>query len=81
MNTIYLQYLKLKSFVLDNTNLKQSVFFGVLSVVLFAISGIVTNRTFDIISGLLTGFVFGIFLMKLQPIINYFKGEQVKGTN
>lgn len=81
MNNIYLQFLKMKSFMLDNTNIKHSVFFGVLSVLLFAVSGVITNRTVDIVSGVLAGFAFGIFLIKLQPIINYFKGQQVKGTN
>ena len=81
MNNIYLQYLKLKSFVLDNTNIKHSIFFGVLCVLLFAVSSTVANRTVVIVSGILAGFAFGIFLIKLQPIINYFKGQQVKSIN
>jgi hypothetical protein len=46
---------------------------GILAVALFIISALTTNRTVESWGSLLSGFAFGIFLICLPALINYFK--------
>lgn len=81
MNNIYLQYLRLKDFILDNTSIRQRLFFGVLTVILLVIYFVAGNHAVKVWAGVCSGLSFGIFLIKFQPVINYLKNTPSKRIN
>ena len=81
MKYIYQAYIAVTQFVLSDKSIKQSVFFGLMAVVLLLVSYFTPNHAVGTISGIISGLAFGIFLIKMQPVINYFKKKQLNAAN
>jgi hypothetical protein len=73
MNYLSRLYLRVSQRVLTTQGAYVVIFMGILAVALFIISAVTTNHTIEAWGSLLSGFAFGIFLICLPALINYFK--------
>jgi hypothetical protein len=73
MNYLSRLYLKVSQRVLTTQGAYVVIFMGILAVALFIISAVTTDHGIETLSSLLSGFAFGIFLICLPALINYFK--------
>ncbi|HWZ15997.1 MAG TPA: hypothetical protein VNW95_12235 [Mucilaginibacter sp.] len=73
MNYLSRLYLRVSQRVLTTQGAYVVIFMGILAVALFIISAVTRDHTVEIWSSLLSGFAFGMFLICLPALINYFK--------
>jgi len=81
MKHIYQLHFKVTQYVLNTKSIYQSLFFGLITLLFLIISFLVSNHTAETWSGILGGLAFGIFLIKMQPIVDYFKRNSQKSIN
>jgi hypothetical protein len=81
MKSIYLLQYKLTQSVLTVKSIYPTIFIVSLIVVSLVITLTTINHTVQLWSGLIGGFTFGVFMLKLPAIIAFLKRDEQKSAS
>ncbi len=78
MKLVYQLQLKINQYILSSKNIYESLLWAALTIALLLMSFLSDNSTIQLVAGIFGGFAFGVFLIKMQPVLDYLKSKWQK---
>ena len=81
MKRINLVLFKLVHYAETPANIYESIRWGSSAVVFFIISSVTKNHSVAVWTSIFAGFTFALFILKMKPVVDFFKRDKKRSVN